>query len=116
MASVTSYLLVSNVEDEDAVCNHSIIAENDFELRKRSDEEEEEAISFLKFAAMDSLEEKPDLERPARSLSSDFPDATVIYCEVEERFDQIEHFRTTVFINGRRAGDMEHGYVLNVGS
>lgn len=115
MASVTSYLLVSNVEDEDAVCSHSVIADNGFELRKRSDEEED-AISFLKFAATGSLEEKPDLKRPSRSLSSEFPEATVIYCEVEERFDQIEHFQTTVFINGRRAGEMEHGYVLNVGS
>jgi hypothetical protein len=49
-------------------------------------------------------------------LSSAFPEAPVTYCEVEERFNNVEHFRTVVYVAGREAGEIEHGFAFNVGA
>lgn len=114
MASRTTYLLVSNTNDVDAVQTHSFIEEQEFEFRERW--EGENVIPSLKFVLSRPLEEAQDLEEPTRNFSSDFPDATVILSEVEERFNQIDHLQTVVFIDGKRAGEFEQGYILNVGS
>lgn len=115
MASLTTYLLVSNPDDLDAAQNHSIIEKEGFELQRRWDGDGDEAPA-LKFVMTTPLEERPDLERPCRKLSSAFPHATIIYCEIEERFNQIDHLQTVIFIDGCRAGEFEQGYILNVGS
>lgn len=115
MASLTTYLLVSNPSDLDAVETHPVIEEEGFEVRQRWEGEEEE-IPSLKFVLTLPLEEQPELEEPTRKLSSAFPEATIIVCKVEERFNQIDHLQTNVFIDGRRAGEFEQGYILNVGS
>lgn len=116
MATVVTYLLVSDPEDPEAVRSHSIIDEHGFEPRALETSEGEDTLPALKFAVTSALEDRPALEGPCRELSAAFPEATVTYCEVEERFDHVEHLRSVVFINGTRAGDIEHGYVFNVGS
>jgi hypothetical protein len=40
----------------------------------------------------------------------------VTFCEVEERFNNVEHVRTVVYIAGREAGEIEHGFAFNVGA
>lgn len=114
MASRTSYLLISNISNIDAIQDHSFIEEQGFELREKW--EGEGVIPSLKFILTRSLEETEDIEESTRNFSSSFPDATVILCEVEERFNQIDHLQTNVFIDGQRAGEFEQGYILNVGS
>ncbi|WP_103026822.1 hypothetical protein [Salinibacter altiplanensis] len=114
MAKVVTYLLVCNPEDLEAVRSHSIIDEHGFEGRPM--EESDEALPALKFVTESALEDHTDLERPCRELSEAFPEATVTYCEVEERFNHVEHLRSVVFIDGTRAGNIEHGYVFNVGA
>ncbi|MFB6098032.1 MAG: hypothetical protein ABEK84_02760, partial [Salinibacter sp.] len=79
-------------------------------------ESEDSDLPALRFAVASGLEDSESLEAPCRKLSADFPEATVTFCEVEERFDQVEHLRSVVFIGGQRAGEIEHGYVLNVGA
>lgn len=115
MATLVTYLLVSNPEDADAVHAHPILEENGFEARP-VDRDEEGSLPALKFAVTSTLEDRPSLEGPCRRLSAEFPETTVTFCEVEERFDQIEHLRSVVFIGGQQAGEIEHGYVLNVGA
>lgn len=115
MATVVTYLLVSDPKDPDAVRSHPVLEEHGFEPR-RMERDESEALPALKFAVTSALEESPSLEAPCRQLSAAFPEATVTFCEVEERFDQVEHLRSVVFIGGRQAGEIEHGYVLNVGA
>ncbi len=115
MASRTTYLIVSNTNDVDAVQSHPFIEEQGFELQERW-EGEEDVIPSLKFVLSRPLEETPGFEEPTSNFSSAFPDATVILCEVEERFNQIDHLQTVVFIDGQRAGEFEQGYILNVGS
>jgi hypothetical protein len=114
MATVVTYLLVSDPEDPDAVRSHPLLEEHGFEPRPM-DEPEEESRPALQFAATGALEDRPDLEDPCRQLSEAFPHATITYCEVEERFDHVEHLRSIVFIDGKQAGEIEHGYVFNVG-
>ena len=116
MATVVTYLLVSNPEDPDAVRSHPIIDEHGFEPRPIEQEDGTDALPALRFAVASALEDRPALEAPCRELSAAFPDATVTYCEVEERFDHIDHLRSVVFIDGKRAGDIEHGYIFNVGT
>jgi len=115
MATVVTYLLVSNPDDPEAVRSHPILDEHGFEHRPIEDREEE-AHPALRFAVASTLEDSPSLEAPCRELSAAFPEATVTYCAVEERFDQMEHLRSVVFIGGRPAGEIEHGYVYNMGA
>lgn len=115
MATVVTYLLVSAPKDPDAVGSHPILEEHGFEPR-RMERDESEAPPALKFVVTSALEDSPSLEAPCRQLSAAFPEATVTFCEVEERFDQVEHLRSVVFIGGQQAGEIEHGYVLNVGT
>ncbi len=114
MATVVTYLLVSNPKDPDAVRTHPTLREHGFEPRPMGDGEESE-LPALKFAVASALEDSPSLEAPCRELSADFPDATITFCEVEERFEQVEHLRSVVFIDGKQAGEIEHGYLFNVG-
>lgn len=115
MADVVSYILISQPDDRNAVKEHSIIDEFGLELQHEEDDETD-GLSSLRFGITSSLEEKPNLESPCRTLSSDFPKSVVTLCEVEERFDQVEHLRSVVYIRGQQAGEIEHGYILNVGS
>ena len=116
MATVITYLLVSNPSDPEAIRSHSVIDEHGFEPRPIEETDEDEALPALKFAVASALEDHSKLEAPCRELSAAFPGATVTYCKVEERFDHVEHLRSVVFIDGKRAGNIEHGYMFNVGA
>lgn len=116
MATVVTYLLVSNPEDPEAVRSHSIINEHGFELQPMEDREENDALPALRFAVGSALEDSSSLEAPCRELSAAFPNATITFCEVKERFEQVEHLRSIVFIDGQQAGKIEHGYLFNVGT
>jgi putative NIF3 family GTP cyclohydrolase 1 type 2 len=116
MATVVTYLLVSNPDDPEAVRVHPTLEDHNFELHPMEEKGEGDTLPALRFAVASALEDRTSLEVPCKQLSSDFPEATVTLCEVEERFDQVEHLRSVVFIGGRRAGEIEHGYVLNVGT
>lgn len=115
MASVVTYLLVSNPKDPDVVRTHPIIQKHGFEPQTANNGDESEPPA-LKFAVASALEDSSSLEAPCRKLSAAFPEATITFCEIEERFDQIEHVRSVVFIDGQQAGEIEHGYVFNVGT
>lgn len=115
MATVVTYLLVSNPSEPDAVREHPVLQEHGFEPHPIEDREEE-ALPALRFAIASALEDRASLQGPARELSTAFPEATVTVCDVEERFDQVEHLRSVVFVDGKQAGEIEHGYVLNVGA
>lgn len=116
MATVITYLLVSNPSDPEAVEAHPIIQEHGFERQLVEGLEESDSLSALKFVVASALEDSADLEGPCKNLSETFPKATVTFCQVEERFDQVEHLRSIVFIGGKWAGEIEHGYVFNVGT
>lgn len=116
MATVVTYLLVSNPADPEAVRSHPILEEHGFEFQPMEDREEKDALSALKFAVVSALEDSSSLEDPCRELSAAFPDATITYCEIKERFEQVEHLRSIVFIGGQQAGEIEHGYLFNVGA
>jgi len=114
MATVVTYLLVSNPDDPDAVRSHPILEAHGFEPQPMP-ETDDERLPALKFAVGSALDDRSPLEAPCRELSEAFPNATITYCEVEERFDHVEHLRSVVFIGGKQAGEIEHGYVFNVG-
>lgn len=116
MATLVTYLLVSDPNDPDEVCAHPMLQEHGFERRPMEDPEERDALPALRFSVASALEDSASLEEPCRELSTAFPEATITFCEVEERFDQVEHLRSVVFIDGHKAGEIEHGYVLNVGT
>lgn len=115
MASRTTYLLLSGVPDLDAVHNHSVVDEYELEHSRTFDATDNQHPA-IRFAFEHPLEDDVDLEPPARQLSEAFPDATVVLCEVEERFDHVEYLQTIVYLDGKRAGEIEHGYVFNVGA
>jgi len=115
MATLVTYLLVSNPNDPDAVRAHPVVQEHGFE-RRPMENPDDDALPALRFAVASALEDSVRFEEPCRKLSAAFPDATITFCEVEERFDQVEHLRSVVFIDGQKAGEIEHGYVLNVGT
>jgi len=115
MATVVTYLLVSDPDDPEAVRSHPILEEHGFEPRPIEDPEEE-AYPALRFVVASTLEDSTSLKEPCRELSAAFPEAAVTFCEVEERFDQVEHLRSVVFIGGRPAGEIEHGYVYSMGA
>jgi hypothetical protein len=114
MATIVTYLLVSNPKDPDAVREHPVLQKHGFEPRPMEGEDEHE-LPALKFAVASALDDSASLEGPCRELSAAFPDATITFCEVEERFEQVERLRSIVFIDGRRAGEIEHGHLFNVG-
>lgn len=113
MATVISYVLISGAQDPSAVKQHSLVSDNELQFESENDEGD---VPFLKFSLSSSLEEKPDLDPPCRALSGDFSGSVVTLCEVEERFNQVEHLRSVVYIDGEQAGEIEHGYILNVGT
>lgn len=114
MASVTTYLLVSGPEDPDSVHGHPMIVESGFDLQQTFPAEE--GLPAVRFATESALEEHESLMEPCRQLSQDFPEATIVVYEVEERFHQVEHLKSAVFVDGQPAGHVEHGSVLTVGS
>jgi hypothetical protein len=114
MATIITYLLVSGADDVEAVSDHPTIAESELDHRETR-ESGTEQVSSVSFAADQPLEEQDDLVGPARELSAEFPEATVVLCEVEERFDQVERLQTMVFMEGKNGGKVEHGYIFNVG-
>lgn len=116
MATVVTYLLVSNPKDPEAIRSHPILEEHGFELQPMEDQEENDTLPALKFAVVSALEDSTSLEAPCRELSAAFPDAIITYCEVKERFEQVEHLRSIVFFGGQQAGEIEHGYLFNVGA
>lgn len=115
MATVVTYLLVSNPKNPDAVRAHPTIQEHGFEFQAWEEEREGE-LPALKFAVAGALEDSTSLKGPCRELSAAFPDSIITFCEVEERFEQVEHFRSIVFIDGQEAGEIEHGHVFNIGT
>lgn len=115
MASTTTYVLLSGATDLDAVRSHSIVEEYELEQSRTFDATDNQHAA-IRFVFEHPLEADVDLEPPVRQLSEAFPDATVVLCEVEERFDHVEYLRTIVYLDGKRAGQIEHGYVFNVGS
>jgi hypothetical protein len=114
MATTITYVLVSGIEDESAIRNHSLITASGLEHRETRDSGAEQ-VPAVTFAAEQALEEGQDLSGPARELSNDLPGSTVVLCEVEERFDHVERLQTIVFMEGKNAGKIEHGYIFNVG-
>jgi len=113
MATVTTYVLISNPDDPDAVEEHDVIDDHGFDLQNR---EEGEGRASLRYKTETALQERANLEEPVRELSTAFPEAAVTFCEVEERFNNVEHVRTVVYIDGREAGEIEHGFAFNVGA
>jgi len=113
MAGLTTYVLVSGVDDPEDVNTHPILAEHELEVHDSADSEVETArITFVESTA---LEDAEDLSDVARDLSAAFPTAVVQLCVVEERFDQVERLRTVLYRDGTHAGEIEHGYVFNIG-
>lgn len=115
MATVVSYVLISGPRNPDDLAEHPVFDDDGFALKEHAGDASDE-LSSLTFALTTSLEEKPSLDDECQTLSSEFPEAVVTLCQVEERFDQIEHLRSVVYMQGQQAGEIEHGYVLNVGT
>jgi hypothetical protein len=115
MANVVTYAIVSGPDDLAAVREHDLIEENGFEVH-REEEGDGETDPSVTFTVGSALEEHEALEGPCRHLSEAFPEAVVVYTEVEERFDNVERLKVRVFRDGRRAGHLEHGSVFNVGA
>ena len=114
MASITTYLLVSGPAKPEAVPDHDLFDDYEFD-RREMQEAGEGQLPALTFSLQHPLEEPVDLAEPVRRFSRDVPDATVVLCTTEERFDQVEHLDVRVFRDGKRGGDFEHGYIFNVG-
>lgn len=114
MATITTYLLVSDAEDPELVSEHDIFEKYAFEHRE-TQEAGEHQCPAVTFALEQPLDEAEDLSGATRDFSEKVPSATVVLCEVEERFDQVERLQLRLFRNGKDSGDLEHGYVLNVG-
>lgn len=114
MATITTYLLVSGPEQPEAVSDHALFSEYGFDHRGTQAAGEQQ-LPAVTFALQQPLDEADDLDDAVRDLSSDLPAATVVLCEVEERFDQVERLQMHVYCNGKRGGTLDHGYVYNVG-
>lgn len=114
MATRTTYLLMSGVSEDDRGRDHPLLSEYDFEHQKTYERTSDQHPAE-KYILEEPLEEAGELLEKARTLSNERPEATVLVCEVEERFDQIDAVRTTVFMGGKQAGEIEHGHVFNVG-
>lgn len=115
MSTITTYLLVAGAEDQEAVQNHSIIENWTLDVSSTR-EGEENQMADVTFVHESTIDDRDDLTEPAQMLSTAFPSATVLLCEVEERFDHIERVQTRMYRDGNDAGHIEHGFVFNVGS
>lgn len=114
MATVTTYLLVSGADDPEAVRAHSVVEEAALEVQDTRDGDADR-LSGVTFTHEAPLDDRDDLRETAQAVSESFPDAVVLLCEVEERFDHIERLQTKMYRGGRDAGNIEHGYVFNIG-
>lgn len=114
MATITTYLLVSGADDQEAVQSHPVVDHWNLDVRNTR-EEHSDQVAGVKLVHESPLEDQDDLTTPAQTLSADFPSATVLLCEVEERFDHIERLQTKMYRKGKNAGNVEHGYIFNVG-
>lgn len=114
MATITTYLLVSGPEDPASVPDHDLFSEYGFE-HQETQQAGEEQLPADTFALEQPLDDAEELVGAVRAFSTDVPAASVVLCEVEERFDQVERLQLHVFRNGNRGAVVEHGYVFNVG-
>jgi hypothetical protein len=116
MAAITTHLIFSGPEMEgEEAARHSLFEDVQFDdvqvLKSSSDQQ-----PGLKMIHKSPLEEEAvDFSRLARQASEVFPTATVLVMNVEERFDQVERVQTRLYIGGKNAGEVEHGYVFNIG-
>lgn len=115
MATITTYLLVWGTEESDLVRSHELFDEYDFEQMETYDAEPPKHPT-VKFALEKPLDEAVDVEEEVRDYSTTVPDASVLLCTVEERFDQIERMQLVVFRDGKRGGGIEHGHFFQVGT
>jgi hypothetical protein len=114
MATITTYVLVSGPEDLASVPEHELFSAYAFEQRG-TQEGGEEQLPAATFALEQPLDDAEELVGVVRAFSADVPTASVVLCEVEERFDQVERLQLHVFRDWKRGGAVEHGYVFNVG-
>lgn len=114
MADITTYVLVSGAAEPEAVPDHSLFAEYDFDHLETTDGGDQK-LPCVTFALQHPIDETIEIEQPIRRFSGDVPQATVVACTVEERFDQVERLQLNVYRNGQKGGDVEHGYIFNVG-
>lgn len=115
MATITTYLLVWGTEENEVVRSHQLFDEHDFEQRE-THEAGQHQLPVVKFALEKPLEEAVDLEEDVRDYSTTVPDANVLLCTVEERFDQVEQVQLVVFRDGKQGGGIEHGHFFQVGT
>lgn len=116
MAAVTTHLILSGPElDGETVARHFLFEDVEFgEVEDHESSPEQQPHLHLRHES--PLEEEGvDFPRLAREASEVFPGATVLVLEVEERFGQVERVQTRLFIGGKDAGEVEQGYVFNVG-
>lgn len=113
MASLTTYLLVSGTDAPRDIETHPTLESYEWAVRDVTDDEG--TVPRITLVHDCPLEDRVDLSEPARALSDALPDATVILSVVEERFDHIERLETVLYRDGNKAGNIEHGYVFNVG-
>ena len=114
MASIKTYLVVSSPDDPTSVRGHSVIEEYDLDLHTEQESKDNQCASVT-FVHESTLEEHSDMTGPARELSTAFPDATVVLHVIEERFDHIERLQMHIYSGGKEAGEVEHGYIFNIG-
>lgn len=115
MASVITYLVVSAPDDPSAVQGHAALEDTPFELQEATGAADGQVPS-LTFAHQAPLEDASDLNATARTLSDAFPEAIVLLTVIEERFDHIERLKSKMYSAGNDAGELEHGYIFNIGS
>lgn len=114
MASQVTYLVVSSPDDPSSVREHSVIEEYDLDLHAEQRREDDQCPSVT-FVHEHPLEETWDMTEPARKLSTAFPGATIVLHVIEERFDHIERLQMKMYSAGKDAGEVEHGYIFNIG-
>lgn len=114
MADITTYLLVSGAADPESVPDHTLFAEYAFDHLETTEGGDQQLPSHT-FALQHPLDETIEIEEPVRRFSGDVPQATVVVCTVEERFDQVERLEVNVYRDGQKGSDLEHGYIFNVG-
>lgn len=115
MAHITTYLLVSGLNEDDTPETHPVLEESGFEVDTRFCENSE-SCTAVRFSVQQPIEENEPKEETATEISNAFPESTVTLAVVEHRFGQIEHVQTTVFTDGSYAGEIEHGLLYNVGA
>ena len=114
MAFQITYLVVSSPDDPSSVREHSVIEEYDLDLHAEQSRKDDQCPSVT-FIHEHPLEETSDMTEPARKLSTAFPGATIVLHVIEERFDHIERLQMKMYSGGKDAGEVEHGYIFNIG-